>query len=532
MSPALLDRPAPQAAARGDIFRSSAAWLPDLAKTLDPGTPAWDGDITVTDFFCGAGGSTSGLHLVPGVRVIMASNHWQLALDTHNANHPHTDHDIESISQVDPRRYPSTTIGWFSPECTTWSVARGEECDYDDRPVQLDLLDAADDEPLPDEAKQRSRAQMEDVVRFSRHHRYLAVIVENVTDILKWKHLDRWLAEMRAEGYHHRTVILNSAFAQAYGPGAPQLRDRVYFVFWLAGQVREPNWDKWLRPRAYCPTCDSDVTALQVIRPGKRRTMRYGPRAQYHYRCPQTTCRGAVVHPYALPAAAAIDLSKPGRRIGDLPRTAKKPFGVAPNTYHRIEAGLVRHVGPLLTSDGGTRRKDAALVVPLRNNGVARPISSHPLMTVAAGGTHHALVMRNMTARGDQGQMSTPLDEPLRTLTAEGRQSLIDWQHAVYEYDSGHLRPVGLPLPTQTTVAGDALVRRAINVDDCLIRMLDVDEVRGGMAFAPGYILLGTQKKWKIRMLGNAVTPCSSRDLGCAVVEAITGVDIDPVGAR
>ena len=37
--------------------------------------------ITVTDIFAGAGGSTSGAIMVPGVEVRVSANHWQLAVD-------------------------------------------------------------------------------------------------------------------------------------------------------------------------------------------------------------------------------------------------------------------------------------------------------------------------------------------------------------------------------------------------------------------------------------------------------------------
>jgi hypothetical protein len=81
-----------------------------------------------------------------------------------------------------------------------------------------------------------------------------------------------------------------------------------------------------------------------------------------------------------------------------------------------------------------TARCQDALVVPLRNHGLARPAHTDRLLTVAAAGTHHALVMRNNTARGDQGQMSTAVDEPLRTLTTDGHQSLIRWDHLLVPY--------------------------------------------------------------------------------------------------
>jgi hypothetical protein len=49
----------------------------------------------------------------------MAANHWRLAVETHNHNIPHADHDVADISQVDPRRDPRTDILWASPECFT-----------------------------------------------------------------------------------------------------------------------------------------------------------------------------------------------------------------------------------------------------------------------------------------------------------------------------------------------------------------------------------------------------------------------------
>ncbi|GIJ52474.1 DNA cytosine methyltransferase [Virgisporangium aliadipatigenens] len=502
--------------------------------------------LTVADYFCGAGGSSTGMEQVPGVRVVMASNHWQLAVDTHHANFPHADHDREDITRIDPRRHPGTDIGWFSPECTWWTVAKGIKCDYDGRPVQLDLFaEDVDDRPLPSEAAIRSRMLMQDVPRFTEVHRYRAVIVENVTDVLKWEHLDEWLRRMALLGYRHRTVVLNSAFATAYGPGAPQLRDRVYFVFWRDAYPA-PDFAKWTRPRAWCPSC-GDVRGVYVDkRPGARRIMRYG--AQYFYRCPRTSCRGRAVHPYALPALTAIDLTRPARRIGE------RSTPLSPKTLARIAAGLRRHTrpgsvgapecAPLLVPCGGgrnttsspatapmrarTTRETEALVVPLRNNGVARPAGTHPMVTFAAGGTHQALVIRNNTARGDQGQMATRLDEPLRAITTAGHQSLLSWDHLLYGYDTGHLRSLETPLPAQTTVDGDAVLGTAVDVDECTFRMLATEEIRAGMAFTPGYRLLGTSKKTNVRMLGNAVTPPAARDLTAALVEAVTGVELEP----
>lgn len=126
------------------------------------------------------------------------------------------------------------------------------------------------------------------------------------------------------------------------------------------------------------------------------------------------------------------------------------------------------------------------LIVPLRNHGVAKPVSD-PIDTVSAEGNHHALLMRNNTARGDQGQMSTPVTEPMRALTTAGHQSLIE-----------PAAPISL------------------DVDDAGFRMLEPHEIQGGMGFASDYLLLGSKRE-KVKQAGNAVTPPAARDLGHAV---------------
>ncbi len=73
----------------------------------------------MTDLFCGAGGSSTGAVNVPGVEVKIASNHWELAVETHNTNHPGADHICADLSQINPRYFPTTDILWASPECFT-----------------------------------------------------------------------------------------------------------------------------------------------------------------------------------------------------------------------------------------------------------------------------------------------------------------------------------------------------------------------------------------------------------------------------
>lgn len=72
--------------------------------------------ISVTDQFCGAGGSSLGAKIA-GCEIVLAMNHWNLAIETHNSNFPDTTHVLADISTTDPRRYPATDVLITSPEC-------------------------------------------------------------------------------------------------------------------------------------------------------------------------------------------------------------------------------------------------------------------------------------------------------------------------------------------------------------------------------------------------------------------------------
>jgi C-5 cytosine-specific DNA methylase len=163
--------------------------------------------LTITDLFCGAGGSGLGA-AAAGYRLVMAANHWQQAILTHAANFPDAEHDCADVSQVDPRRYPTTDVLWASPECTNHTQAKACKRGREGQP---DLFG----ETLPDAAAERSRATMWDVPRFAERHAYRAVVVENVVEAARWVLFPAWLHAMEYLGYQHRIVSLNSMHAPA-----------------------------------------------------------------------------------------------------------------------------------------------------------------------------------------------------------------------------------------------------------------------------------------------------------------------------
>ena len=635
--------------------------------------------LTVTDLFAGFGGASSGAVLVPDVHIQIAANHWALAVEVHNLNHPTTDHAQVDLHLEDPRFFPATDVLWASPECTAWSQAGGgKHGPLSGTLAEPDLFSVLDEDQLlttdEDEAT-RSRLLMFDVLRFIEHHRYRAVVVENVVDIAtQAKYARAWAAWKRGLtnlGYKFVVVSLNSMHAQALGLPAPQSRDRLYIIAWPAGD-RAPDVERFIRPKAWCPRCGTVGESRQAWKNG-RTVGRY--RAQYVYVCAAPGC-GQVVEPGWLPAAAAIDWTLTGTRIGE----RAKPL--APKTIARIKAGIARYWAPFHLEAGGNQydaadprhprhgQPDAyyrawpieeylrvlhaseskALVVPVegrdgkqartageslrtlttraetalammpflaefRGGGSDARSALQALGTITAGGNHHGLVtnhrfeyragttdnylptitasgnhlglvtpsggtwnedarpvddplralttreaygllqpfilerrgeyrtrsvdsalstitandttkalltpyygasdtakptdqpvgtftthekyglvMRNNTARGDQGQMSTPIGEVLRTLTTTGHQSLI--------------------------TADDITDAQ---VEECYFRMLEPREIGIGMAFDPNYIVKGSRRD-QVRGYGNAVTPPAARDLVACVAESL-GVD-------
>lgn len=533
--------------------------------------------LTMTDMFCGAGGSSTGALAVPGIEVRTAMNHWARAIETHNTNHPDATHIQADISITDPRYVAHSDILWASPECTNHSPAKGRKRLTN----QPDLFG----ESIADEAADRSRATMWDVPRFAEVHDYRLIITENVVDAAKWVMFPAWLHAMDSLGYEHHIVYMNSMHAQAGGLPAPQSRDRMYVMFWKKGN-KAPDFNR-LRPKAYCPSCDETVDAMQSFK--RDRWGRY--RSQYLWRCPKGTCRSQIIEPGWLPAAHAIDWSIRGQRIGD----RAKPL--AEKTMRRIEAGLAKYgaqsmqlsaAGNTYDSAGGkpgnyyriwptaealrtqTGTQEHGLLMPLIVNNLSGSDSSRtdlatePLRTLVAGGRHAsllvpvegrdgkqaqaiheamrtqttrnetgiltlpALLMRNNSSRRDGAEMSTPVHEVMRTLTTAGHQSLIEVpEHARAAFVvtmRGANAPKGVAQPLDTFAANGThhglASPQSIDVEDCEFRMLEPHEIMAGMAFPKEYVMTGNKRE-QVKQSGNAVTPPAARDLISIGAEAL-----------
>lgn len=472
--------------------------------------------LTYTDMFCGAGGSSLGL-TAAGFELKLAANHSARAVETHAANFTTAEHVVADVSNYDMRKLPRTDVLWASPECTWHSPAGGRKR----MRAQLDLLE----DYVPDAVGQRSRATMFDVIRAAEAHRYTAVVVENVLEAADWLMFDWWLDGMVKLGYHPQIVSVSSAHIGGAGnPPAPQWRDRLYIVLTREG-VTPP--DVRPRPPAWCATCEADVAAVQWWkRPGRRRIGKYG--AQYVYVCPTPRCHQVLV-PYVAPAAAAIDWTNTGGRIGDRQRP------LSPNTIARIQAGLDMFTRPaggigdgLVVPSGGTwndtatplqhpirtrttRETDGVCIPPyvveLRNHCTASSIEA-PLSTITARGRHHWLVSPNVT--------KNYAGDPLAPSTTRDQHALV-----IPYRRSSRPRTAGEPLHTLHTKDSAAVVAPAADVEDCHFRMLQPREHLAAQRFPGDYIVTGNRAE-QTAQAGNAVSANVAQWLGQKLGEVLT----------
>lgn len=504
--------------------------------------------ITVTDQFCGAGGSSQGVRMVAneqklgtGLEVKLAMNHWKLAIQTHNTNFPNTDHVCTDISACDPRRYPSTNILITSPECTVHSPAGGGQAKKKMYGNQISLSGKLASE----EAEERSRATMWDVCRFAEYHNYEIVIVENVIEARKWVLFDVWLQAMLNLGYNHEIKFINSKHAHP----TPQSRDRMYCVFWKKGNKR-PNLE--FTPLAPCSKCLQQVHAIQWWKPSKKRKDNFGKYGkQYVYKCPKCN---ETVEPYFYAAFNVIDWSKPGTRIGD-----KRPQ-LKPKTLARCQYGIDKYwdepsfINVKYSSGIDCRVKsldnDALTTQPQEQamsvltpciissryiQGISHRVkSSKEALPAQVTDCRESVLFPSLPTQTTQQSAGLLMPPPLILDGgwSEGKPRVdVTTKEPMATQDTGQTKGIITAMSFNSFLSyynntpQASLIREAMGtiatgerhfkvdqpyekprLEDCYYRMLLPHEIQLGMAFDPNYIVLGDSKQ-KVKQLGNAVTP-------------------------
>ena len=444
------------------------------------------------DLFAGGGGASLGLELA-GVHVAVAVNHDEVAIRTHTANHPMTEHYHRSVYDVPPHRPGGRSVDllWASPSCTHFSRARGGR-PRDDQPRDLAWI----------------------VVDWARAVLPPLIMCENVSEWRTWGPLDdagqpdasksgesfnAFVAALEGLGY---VVEWRELVSADYG--APTTRKRLFFVARRDG--RPIVWPE--------PT--------------------HGPGRPSLWRT----------------AAEIVDWSIP------LPSVFDRPRELAEATQRRIAEGMRRFVfedpHPYIvrighqSSDSGkvhplseplrTKSEHLLCVPALVQTGYGeregqRPRAldiRKPLGTVVAGGAKHA-VIGAWLAKHYGGVTGHGLGRPLGTVTTVDHlpRAVLDFgrvwrerraaQRVVaafivkYYGQGGQTSSLREPLHTIVTKARHGLVTVEIDgtervLYDIGMRMLRSHELAAAQGFPRGYDLQGTEAE-RIRLVGNSVSP-------------------------
>lgn len=203
-------------------------------------------ETTLTDLFSGGGGLSEGARQA-GVRVEIAANHWDVAIQTHQRNHPDTEHRKKDLSEVDWRTFPSTTWLHGSPSCVWHCRSGGRK-----RPP-------AEVERMRADAGAIDRATAFAVIEAAEVHLYPVITVENVPEFREWSLYPWWLDGLRALGYYVEEMVLDAADF-----GHAQHRKRL-----IVGATRGVDLD--LTPPEVAPVMASDILDADAGKPVTRR---------------------------------------------------------------------------------------------------------------------------------------------------------------------------------------------------------------------------------------------------------------------
>ena len=257
--------------------------------------------LLVADLFCGAGGSSTGaqkaITSIGGAMELVAVNHWPVAVETHQRNHPAARHYVENLENADPELIvPEGYLDLLmaSPECKYYSRAKGGK-------------------PIQDQGRMSPWI----IQRWLTSLDVRILLVENVPEFVQWGPLiprtkrpdpakkgitfQTWIKSLWDLGYDVDWRNLNAAdFGDA--------TTRVRFFLQARNDGRPIIWPEASHSKHGEPTLTGHLPKWRGAR-------------------------------------EIIDWSNQGRSILDDPKYRKKPLSI--NTRRRIAKGLVRFGGPL-----------------------------------------------------------------------------------------------------------------------------------------------------------------------------------------
>jgi DNA (cytosine-5)-methyltransferase 1 len=502
--------------------------------------------VTAVDLFCGAGGFSEGLRQACddlGYELREAAvNHWDRAVETHEANHPDAHQYHSKVEQLHPpdvvKRLtdddadrPDVDLLVGGPECTHFSRARGG------KPVS-----------------EQKRMSPWHILNWLEKLNVDAFVIENVPEIQNWGPVDEdgqpvrdgsifdaWVNALNQLGYAVEWTELTAADF-----GDPTTRERFFITGRRDGKASFPDpthgADADLADRRTAADIidwadlgssifTRDLTEPRVHSPPKDTTMqRIAEGLRRH-------CSPAI-EPFA---DALAEMGKPEIR-------ALREQPIVPAEH--AEAFAADLDEPFLVRVPGTAAGTTTHL--LRQQDGAHPIdvADSPVPTIATHGGHavytaeaHTLVKPKNGIHGGlhSNSLYEPADQPFHTVTSDPRAKLVTPSLIRYSHGGAALS-VSDPMPTIATEKGgvfalsNPIVRPFIDdyegpakpLDqplgtvtsrdrfalcvpemwpwglDIRYRMLQPDELKQAQGFPADYEIVGTKQN-RTEQIGNAV---------------------------
>lgn len=496
-----------------------------------------------TIHFAGGGGSTVGMEEATERPVDHALNHDPEALAMHQANHPHTQHHLENVWHVDPRKLSNgRPIGkaWFSPDCTDFSKAKGGK---------------------PVDRKVRSLASVAVYVgkRLGPKYAPREIYFENVEEFAEWGPLlpngkrnpakigfsfRRWWSQLESLGYQMEMRQL-----RACNFGAPTTRNRLYIVGRRDGlPIRWPSFThgEGLAPYRTAAECIDWSIPTPSIFLNKEQAKEWG---RIHGRRPpkrpledatlRRLARGTMRYVVNNPRPFIVPLTHQGDdRVHGIDEPLRTITCAHRGEFAVVQAFLAKHYGGH-ENDGAelfdpldtiTTQDHHALVTAHIQRDFGQSVGQEiqrPLGAVMPnGGGKAALVTSSIVKLKGTCRDGQPIDAPLHTIQAHGLHYAEVRAFLIKYYGTDQDPRLSGPLHTITTKERFGLVLVYIQgepyviVDICM-RMLTPRELFRAQGFSDNYIIdpfvertirgkLVTKRLTQgaqIRMCGNSVSP-------------------------
>lgn len=356
-------------------------------------------EIFYIDLFSGAGGTTTGIHMVgTGAKVIACVNHDRNAIESHKANHPDCLHFVEDVRDWNVvvalsklvkqirRDNPDCIIAlWASLECTNYSKAKGG---------------------LPRDADSRTLAHALYMYIEELDPDYIDI--ENVREFMAWGPLDengrpisrkngrdylRWIKKVKSYGYKYDHQMLNAADF-----GAFTSRERYFGQFAKYG--------------------------LPIVWPEPTHSKKPVKNGLFESLKPWKAVR------------EVLDLADEGTSIF----TRKKPL--SENTLKRIYAGLVKFV-----ADGD----DEFIQKYFSGDPGSKVISMNGPAHAVTVVDHHAPVFIKRYNGGDPKEKVKSIDQPIGSISTNNRHAVVKPCFLQHYYGNGFTSSIEKPCPTLRT---------------------------------------------------------------------------------